>query len=114
MSLSCECGWGDYDWYYEIESVWRYALTDYKCYGCCQYGKAGDIVRRLTEYEFDEDGNELPPYKYARICEKCADFYDSLIELGFCLSADYGFIREAMRDYKEEYAVRQEIKNDGR
>ena len=101
MGLSCDCGWDDHDWYYNIEDAERIALTDYKCFGCYKHGKSGDHVRQFTEYEIDEDGEELPPYKYRRICEECGDLYDSLIELGFCLSANNGFIRDAMSDYRE-------------
>ena len=106
MALSCDCGWDDYEWYYEVEDEWRWALTDFKCYGCCSQHKANEQIRRIVSYEMDEDGNEHNYKVLGRICEECVDFYDSLIELGFCLTADFGFIREAMREYKEEYVPR--------
>lgn len=103
MALSCDCGWGDYDWYFEVEDVWRIALTDFKCYGCGKYRKEGEHVRLIESYEMDEDSNDTNHKVMGRICEPCCDFYDSLIELGFCLTADYGFIKEAMQEYKEDY-----------
>lgn len=103
MSLSCDCGFDDYEWYYEVEDVWRAAMTDYRCYGCVTYRKAGEHVRHIESHEIDEDGNDINYTLLGRICEPCADQYDSLIELGFCLTADLGFIRDAMVDYRENY-----------
>lgn len=115
MTLSCDCGFDDYEWYYEVEDVWRVALTDFKCYGCCEYHKAGEHVRHADRYEMDEDGNDSDHCILGRICEPCADQYDSLIELGFCLTADWGFVKNAMREYRDDYVPR-ELKhgNDGK
>lgn len=110
MGLSCDCGFDDYEWYYNIGGEWRRAQTDFKCYGCCKPGHDGDLVRQLTEERCieDEDGDETDEpviTGYHRICEECGDLYDSLTELGFCLAADWGFIRDAMIEYREEYVV---------
>jgi len=118
MGLSCDCGWyDDYEWFYNIGEEWRIALTDYTCYGCCKQGKAGDMVRQFTEErlpEEDEDDDfcdDVEPVvtKYRRICEECGDLYDSLSELGFRMTADWGFIRGAHKEYKEEYLPRGKL-----
>jgi len=111
MSLSCECGYDDYEWFYVIEDNWRIAQTDFKCYGCCKPGKDGDKVRLLVEQSYPEEedyeNDEPVTTGYKRICEECCDLYDSLIELGFCMSADWGFIRDAHEEYKHEYVRRK-------
>ena len=115
MSLSCDCGYGDYDTFYEIEYVLRVALTDYRCYGCGKQGVEGDHVYRYTEYHYpDEDEQEeldVPEDEgvadlYRRVCEECGDLHEALTSLGFCVSADFGFIEEAMREYRENYVRR--------
>ena len=111
MGLSCECGYDDYEWYYHVEAAWRLAQTDFKCYGCGKKGHAGDMVRRFTEEQNVEDeyGDEIDDpviTRYRRICEECGDLYDSLMELGFCLTADFNFIADAMEDYRENFTVR--------
>ena len=107
MGLSCDCGYGDYDWYYEIEDVERIACTDFKCYGCRTPKKDGEHVRLIWSFEIDEEGDESNYKVIGRICEECSGLYDSLKELGFCMTADWGFIRDAMRDYREEYLPRK-------
>ena len=109
MSLSCFCG-DDYDWFFKVEEEERIAVTGFKCYGCCKRKPAGEHVRRVEKYhfEYDEDdfyygeGEEVVD-GYERLCEECSGLHDSLVELGFCLTADWGFIRDAMRDYRELY-----------
>ena len=103
MGLSCDCGWDDYDWYFAIEEEWRWALTDFKCYGCCEYHRAGEMIRRIWNKQYDEDGEVENEHIIGRICEPCADQYDSLLELWFCMTADFGFIRDAMNDYRNDY-----------
>ena len=107
MSLSCDCGWGDYDWYFEVEDEERLAMTDYRCYGCGSQKNHGDHIRRIWSHEIDEDGEEFNYEIMGRICEECAGLYDSLLELGFCMTADVGFIKEAMNDYRENYVVKR-------
>ena len=116
MSLSCDCSF-DNETFYVIEDVERVAQTDYKCYGCCKQGHAGDHVRRYTDARYpDEDeccalgldpdddlDGDIITMKYRRICEECGDLFDSLTDLGFCIGADWGFIKEAHHDYVAEY-----------
>lgn len=102
MGISCSCS-DDYDWFYEVDNSERIALTDFKCYGCCKAYPALTETRNIHEYEMDEDGDEINYKSMGRICPSCAGIYDSLIELGFCLSADRGFITEALNDYHDNY-----------
>lgn len=120
MALSCECDVDfEPDYIYNIEKIERIALTDYRCYGCCKHGHEGDHVRRYTEesrvYEdefdpdFDEDAEAVYEVtKYERICELCGDMYDNLTELGFCITAERGFITSAMIDYRLNYVKAQD------
>ena len=101
MGLSCYCD-GDYDWFYEVESEERIAMTDFKCYGCGKHYPLGTTVRRVRTYEMTEDGEEIED-DFRRLCESCGDLYDSFTELGFCLSADQNFIEDARQEYAAEY-----------
>ena len=103
MGLSCDCSYDDYEWYYEIEDGERIAMTDYKCYGCSAPKKEGEHIRRVISFEINEEGDEDNYKVIGRLCEEYSGLYDSLIELGFCLTADRGFIREAMNEYRENY-----------
>lgn len=102
MGISCDCGFEDYEWYYEVEDNERSACAIGKCYGCSGQINIGDEVRRMWEYQYDEFGNEdFKPL--GRLCPTCSGLYDSLIELGFCLTAERGFITEAMEIYRNDY-----------
>jgi len=119
MGISCYCD-DDYDWFFQVEEPERVAMTDFRCYGCSEHKPAGERVRRLwkyhmeTEEELVKDGDD-PDDWYTdeeevevidgceRLCETCSGLYDSLIALGFCLTADNGFIKDAHAVYVEEY-----------
>ena len=99
MSLACSC-FDDYEWFYEVEKTERVSAGEGKCYGCCKTIKIAQETRRLHRFELDEEGWETN-YRYlGRLCPVCSGLYDSLLELGFCLTADYGFITEAMDQYR--------------
>lgn len=123
MSLSCECGDFDADYFFMIGEEERIACTDYVCYGCGSQGHEGDRVRRYTEeHHADEDELRAMGYgdfeiedlidegeinvveKTRRLCATCGDMHDNLVELGFCFSASPGFIKSAMHEYRTEYA----------
>ena len=100
--LSCDCGWGDHDWYYSIEEEPRIAVTPFRCYGCCKPKPMLEEVRLIEEITLDEDGEEEGTAILGRLCSECSDLYDSLTELGFCLTADWGFVAEAMIQYRRK------------
>lgn len=117
MSLSCDCGYGDYDWYYEITDEPYTANSTGRCYGCGGHVRAGDIVRHILDIHWPESDDDLfydetdPDEKVlGRICERCGDLYDSLTELGFCMTAEFGFIEAAMEEYRRDYA--KHVAND--
>jgi len=99
VSLLCDCGF-DYDWYYVVESDERSACAEGKCYGCCGKINIGEEVRFMWRYEIDEEGEEINTKSLGRLCPVCAGLYDSLTDLGFCLSADWNFITESMDEYR--------------
>jgi hypothetical protein len=103
MTLSCDCGFGDYDWLYEVEDEERVAATDFVCYGCCKPFSVATEVRRLNALESDDEGDYVPTHILGRLCPQCAGLYDSLTELGFCLRAERGFIKTAMDRYRQDY-----------
>lgn len=108
MSLSCECGDGDgEEWWYEADG---YSTLDTerrrRCVSCKDMIAVGAIVAKfhraratLTDVEeriYDDGEVPLAP-KF--MCERCADLYFSLAELGYCIQPD-----DDMRELVKEYA----------
>lgn len=100
MSLSCYCD-DDYDWYYEISEMEFSANKSSKCYGCLEPIVIGDLVAHIDTHKIDEEDEEIAHKTEGRICDKCWNQYQALIALGFCITANVGFIKEAMKEYKE-------------
>jgi len=100
MSISCSCP-GDYEWFYIVEDFERSSCAEGVCYGCGELIHISNEVRRIYQYELDDDGWETENQILGRLCPECSSIYDSLIELGFCLSAYPGFIKEALKQYQE-------------
>jgi len=90
----------DYDWYYEIYPHDYSAAAPGKCYGCGDRIEPRDEVKHIHEYQFDIDNEEENHRLLGRICEKCDGHYAALTELGYCISADFGFIAAAMDEYR--------------
>jgi len=99
MSIACSCD-GDYEWVYEVEDFERVSQGIGHCYGCCGTINIASDVRRIWKYEYDEQGDDNNYKILGRLCPECSGLYDSLIELGFCLEADLGFIKNAMIQYR--------------
>ena len=106
MSLSCYCD-DDYDWWFEEDSDYSKLDTkrSRKCCSChdriavsdlvlslrCWRNPANDIEERIYRDEV--------PMATKYLCERCADLYLSLTELGFCIT-----MGDDMRDLVKEYA----------
>ena len=116
MSLSCSCN-DDAEWYYEPDDDYSILNTKQRrkccsCHGCI---KRGDIVLSMRCWKYPEYGSikekiygedgEVPmPMKY--LCERCADLYLSLNELGFCINLGDD-MRELVKQYAEVYGKRK-------
>ena len=104
MGLSCDCGYDDYEWFYEISEDTSYsACSSGKCYGCGGRVSVGDEVAHIWSWQLDEWGDETEWENIGRVCETCWGHYTTLVSLGFCLSADCGFIKEALLEYQTDY-----------
>jgi hypothetical protein len=100
MSLSCSCGDYDYEWWYIVGDDTEPAGVDCKCGDCKAPIAAGDYVQRMEQFEMDEDGEEVEKGTFL-MCEKCADIYHSLAELGFCITIGRGEMANAIQEYRE-------------
>lgn len=100
MGLSCSCNDFDYEWWYIVGDDTAPAEVDCKCGDCRAPIPAGTYVQRMEQFELDEDGDEAEKGEFL-MCEKCADTYHNLAELGFCLSIGVGEMAEAMAEYLE-------------
>jgi len=104
VALSCDCGYGDYDWYYEITELNYSANSQGICYGCRKQIQVGELVAHIEEYNYDEEGERIEESVIGRICETCWDMNENLDNLGFCITCEgMGFIKEAMKDYRTDY-----------
>ncbi len=114
MSLTCAC---DYD--PEPGDICWVAPRDYsvlatkrarKCCSCGDKITPGETVAafhryKVPEYQIEidiygDDGFEGPPRATWYHCERCADLFFSLIDLGFCIH-----IKDEMRALVREYAA---------
>lgn len=117
MSLSCSCGDdGEYSW-------WFFAPTDYttlttrrrrRCCSCKALIDKGSVCakferRREAQHDIEisiyGEGPEIPMADWW-MCERCADLYFSLDELGYCVNPE-----ESMLELVKEYS---EMKDDER
>lgn len=109
MGLTCDCG-DDYEWWYQTPDDYsvfgRKRAT--RCRSCGALVCAGETVLRFIRWraprcDFEErfHGDEvlLAPAYY---CERCADLFWSLKELGFCINLDDD-MRELVKEYAELY-----------
>lgn len=111
MTLSCDCGWGDPEWWYDDHK--EVAPLDTKrmrrCCSCKERIAVGDDCKAFPRWRYPKegsikeriygDGGEVPmPTWY--LCDRCAGLYESLDDLGFCnlLGQD---LRATAREYAE-------------
>ena len=112
MSLSCDCGFDDYEWMYTPESDYSTLQTSRRkrCESCNQLINIGSIVltlncHRSTRSDIEEDiyGDEVPmANRY--LCEECADLYFSLTALDFCITFDGTPLKQQVKEYYENEA----------
>ena len=105
MSISCDCGSEDYEWFYDQPNYFTPLDTNkrQRCFSCRELidigldcGKFGswrlplnDIEERIYGYE-----GEVPRADFY-MCEECTGLFWSITDLGFCISLHKG---ETMRE----------------
>ena len=112
--LTCECGDGDYEWWYD--DLKEVGPLDTKrarrCCSCKERIAVGDDCkpfarwRTVSDYRDHEvvvriygEGSDMPMATWY-LCDRCAGLYESLDSLGFCnlLGQD---LRKTCREYAE-------------
>jgi hypothetical protein len=100
MSISCDCGGGDYDWYYNAPTEYSKleANRRQRCYSCRELIDLGADVGKFSNWRtpkwdveieiYGEDG-EIPMAD-TYMCETCTGLYWAVTELGFCVSLEKG------------------------
>lgn len=99
MSLSCSCSMSDYDSYYDLTDPVYTANSSGLCHGCRKPISIGDTVSLVQNFEYDEDGEQVHSRIKGRICEPCWDMVENLRELGYCISEETGFVKDAYEEY---------------
>ena len=100
MSLSCDCGGGDYDWYYNAPRDYSKLETKrrQRCYSCRELIDLGADVGKFTNWRGPRDDVEIAIYDEegeinmadTYMCETCIGLYWAMDELGFCISLTKG------------------------
>ena len=112
MTLSCYCN-DDGEWWHVPADDFQTLATkrSRKCCSCSERIPVTSTVLRLdcyhapnSEIEANIYGDEVPMAP-RWLCERCADLYLSLTELGFCVNCG-----EDMRALVRDYAAMQEAK----
>ena len=114
--LTCECGDGDYDWWYDDHKGVAPLTTKRmrRCCSCKERIAVGDDCkpfprwRNVSDYSDPEvvvriygEGGEMPLTTWY-LCDRCAGLYESLDSLGFC-----GLLGQDLRQTCREYAEMQ-------
>ena len=119
MSLSCSC---DMDYYPEPGDTTWYEPADYaplsttrrkRCSSCHELIDIEALMSEVMRVKipdsdieiriYGEDG-EMPLASHY-LCERCADLYFSLADVGYCMS-----YKDDMRKLIKEYAAQQEMR----
>ena len=113
MTLSCDCGDGDYAWWFDDTAAVAPLATkrSRRCASCKDRIAVGDDCKPFTRWRYPTegsieeriygDGGEVPmPAHY--LCDRCAGLYESLDSLGFC-----GLLGQDLRATCSEYAQMQ-------
>lgn len=103
MSIPCSCGdYGDYEWWYEQQD--QKPLETKRSRKCCSCGAKIPVGELATEFHrLRTPENEIEERIYGDeiymsswyMCETCGDLYESIVELGYCVTLTKG---ENMRD----------------
>ena len=100
MSISCDCGGGDYEWFYGPPRDYSILATTrrQRCYSCRELIDLGADVGKFDRWRYprdeieirihDEDGEIYMADFY--MCETCIGLFWSMTELGFCVSLEKG------------------------
>jgi hypothetical protein len=116
MPLSCDCGdCGDAEWWYEAPDDYQtmpFRRRRVPCASCGTLIETGATVIgfersrparsdvELRIYGEDSDAVRMTPLWH---CERCADLWWSLTELGYCVAPDQSML-ELVREYAERRA----------
>ena len=102
MPLSCECD-DDYDEFYIPPSEYTVFSEAFSCASCCE--KSRGLGIEFKNYKINDDDEEIP-LSSSFFCERCADIYFSLNELGFCIELPSSML-ELLEEYHRDYVPRK-------
>jgi len=116
MGLSCSCD-SDGEWWHSPADDYQTLSTkrSRKCASCRERITVGATVLRLDCWHYPNSdieeriyGDEVP-MSPRWLCERCADLYLSITELGYCVNCG-----DDMRELVREYAAMQETERGHR
>jgi len=102
MSISCDCGGGDYEWWYNPPRDFTQLDTNrrQRCFSCRELIDLGADVgmftnwrNPITEVEIHIHGGDEAaeiPKANTYMCETCIGLFWAMTELGFCISLTKG------------------------
>ncbi len=100
MSISCDCGYGDYEWYYNAPQDFSALETNrrQRCYSCRELIDLGSDVGKFSNWRNPRGDIEERIYGHGGevgladtyMCETCTGLFWAITELGFCVSMERG------------------------
>ena len=105
MSVSCDCGSFDYEWFYDAPKDFSVLATTRRkrCFSCRELINIGDEVGKFGNWRpprseveeriYGEDGEINMADTY--MCETCIGLFWAMTDLGFCVNLEKG---ESMRE----------------
>jgi len=85
MSISCGTGHDDYEWYYDFDDDFSITDKNRKCFDCNKKIKFGEYFLNGWQWRYNENGEEIGHHKIC-LCEKCAEIFCNLSDLGYIIS----------------------------
>lgn len=112
MPLSCDCDYGEWEYYADPDEDFSAAKEDCKCNSCDKKIKQGDTVLHFTCYRGADPDSEEPedieaeengdwvwlPDEY--LCEHCGEIYLNLHEAGYCVCSGEN-MPNLLKEYQE-------------
>lgn len=106
MSLSCDCGFGAFEWYYDVPDDFTVLDTSKRkrCISCGVLVDLGSDCLAFNCYrdpssDIEEDihGDEVP-LANKHMCFECGSIFLNLTAAGYCISLG-GHMKEELEEY---------------
>lgn len=114
MSLSCSCGYDDYDadWYFSLVDDFSILKSrrSKRCCSCKELIKPGAVVVEFWRYRYPRTEVEVKilgedaeiPLASWFMCEACGEIFLNINALGYCVDIGEDNMHNILEEYKHE------------